>query len=222
MGVRGGTSGIDHNRPLPQRYRYEYDGPIVYQIAPLGYVWPCKEDEELYFRVRLDTTTGRRQYTGEVCFGPSEPPPAGDPEPPTYREVWERVPIVAPSIGVNPRVDGLTGLETWLWVEPQEPVTATVTLNGYTVAATACPVGYVWHVEGRTYERSEPGSEERPAVRHIFERSGDYVVGLETVWEGSFSMTGHDLPAVDGTLGTRAWRSERPYHVASIRSVLIR
>ncbi|MDZ4825317.1 MAG: hypothetical protein SGJ13_02500, partial [Actinomycetota bacterium] len=65
------------------------------------------------------------------------PEPPALPEPPTIGEICQAAAtanIPRPTIGVSPHVDGVTGLETWLWATG----TDVVTINA-TATATAGP-----------------------------------------------------------------------------------
>lgn len=84
----------------------------------------------------------------EVRPGPRAPAaPAVRPELPAPEQIWQHVPLPSPDWGLNPSRNGLTGLETWLW-DPNggAPVTATVTLGGFTAIATARPVRWEWRM----------------------------------------------------------------------------
>ncbi len=168
----------------------------------------------------------------DVRPGPRAPAaPAAQPEPPAPQEIWEDVPLPVPDWGLNPSGNGLTGLETWLW-DPNggAPVTATVTLGGFTATATARPVRWEW----RMWERGDtpnvnphplvvstsPGSQERPAGKYMYETNGEYTLTHTVVWAGSYSFSG---PGVSETvdLGTTTTSSSRRYQVISVRGARV-
>ncbi|MDP9389230.1 MAG: hypothetical protein M3Q48_15270 [Actinomycetota bacterium] len=157
--------------------------------------------------------------------------PAAQAEPPGPQEIWEHVPLPVPVWGLNPSGNGLTGLETWLW-DPNggAPVSATVTLGGFTATATARPVRWEW----RMWERGDtpnvnphplvvstsPGSEERPAGKYMYETNGEYTLTHTVVWAGSYTFSG---PGVSETvdLGTTSTSSSRRYQVISVRGARV-
>lgn len=157
--------------------------------------------------------------------------PAALPQLPAPREIWEHVPLPTPEWGLNPLTKGLTGLETWLW-DPNggAPVSATVTLEGFTATATARPVRWEW----RMWERGDtpnvnppprvvstsPGSPERPARKYMYETNGEYTVTRTVVWAGSYTLAG---PGVSETvdLGTTTTSSSRRYPVIAVRGARV-
>lgn len=74
-----------------------------------------------------------------------------------------RLPLPEPSIVVNPAGDQLVGLPTWLWVASWEPVSATASVAGVSVTATARPVSVSWSMgDGSTVQCPGPGTAYRP------------------------------------------------------------
>jgi hypothetical protein len=192
------------------RYYYMYERAAVWDPACPG--------AQAYLMSRVDSQTGDIVFQqGPVCLSPGEPP-----TPPTPAEVWDRVGIPVPGIGVNPAAEGLTGLDTWLWYEGSRGVTVTVSLRGYTVTATAGPSKYRWGMgDGTTYTTTDPGSEADPAATHMYETREEYPLSLDVTWEGSWSISGWGIDETGLDLGTIAVHNERNYHVIEIRSVLV-
>jgi hypothetical protein len=204
-------------------------GPANFCIDPAGrrgiaYV------EEVVNRESGEVVSSREGC--DVRPGPRAPAaPAAQPEPPAPEEIWEDVPLPVPDWGLNPSGNGLTGLETWLW-DPNggAPVTATVTLGGFTATATAWPVRWEW----RMWERGDtpnvnphplvvstsPGSQEWPAGKYMYETNGEYTLTHTVVWAGSYSFFG---PGVSETvdLGTTTTSSSRRYQVISVRGARV-
>ena len=188
-----------------------------------------------YIEQLVDRDTGEvvSSRTGcEVRPGPRPPTaPRAQPELPAPVEIWERVPLPLPEWGLNPSGNGLTGLDTWLW-DPNggAPVSATVTLGGFTAVATARPVRWEW----RMWERGDtpnvnphpfvvstsPGSEERPAGTYKYETNGEYTLTHTVVWAGTYTFTG---PGVSETvdLGMTTTSSSRRYQVISVRGARV-
>lgn len=166
--------------------------------------------------------------SGVVTARPEPPPP-----PPTAAEIWARVPLPAPRFGVNPAINGLTGLDTFLWDPDAGPRTATVTLRGYTAQATAQAVRWTWRMSEPgepgpasrsnphpVVQASTPGSRENPAATYMYETKGDYTLTMAVMWSGTYTYSGNGQPAQTVSLGTTDRSSTQPYHVVEIRSVL--
>jgi PKD domain len=181
----------------------------------------------LYMR---DRATG--QLIGEpqqICvplIDPSSPnpPPPVLPQPPTLGEIWDAAALPAPQIGISPKVQGVTGLETWMWAaNPRAVVSVSVTLDGFTVTGTARLVGYRFDFgEGAPVETTDGGSEQAPAVRHTYETKGTYTIRVSSVWRGQFVMTGPGLAMpLPVDLRTAQLTNTRVYEVVEVRSVLV-
>lgn len=146
--------------------------------------------------------------------------------PVTPRRVWDVVPLPQPDWGMNPEFQGLTGLETWLW-DPNgdAPVSAAVTLDGFTYQVSARPVRWEWRMweRGDTPNRNpsplvvatQAGTEQDPAGKYMYETRGDYTMTLTVYWAGTSTFTG---PGVSDTvdLGTTTTSSSRRYRVISV------
>lgn len=127
------------------------------------------------------------------------------------------------SLQINPRVRGLTGMDTWLWVEGAPSVVewtqtgaegvnaACELLAAPTVTFAAAVVGYEFEISGpdqtARYRSDRPGSEDNPAAVHVFERTGEYTVTLQAQMVGDVAAT---VPI-----------DERSYEVIQVRSRLI-
>ena len=166
--------------------------------------------------------------SGAVTARPEPPPP-----PPTAAEIWARVPLPAPRFGVNPAINGLTGLDTFLWDPDAGPRTATVTLRGYTAQASAQAVRWTWRMSepgepgpasrsnpNPVVQASTPGSRDTPAATYMYETKGDYTLTATVMWSGTYSYSGNGQPPQTVSLGTTERDSTQPYHVVEIRSVL--
>lgn len=139
--------------------------------------------------------------------------PAAPPAPPTLGEALASCPSPPPpQLGRNPDPEGVTGLATHLWAQPQEPMSSATTIRGYPVACTLTPTQWTWESgDGASYTRDRPGGPhpDHPA-EHVYESKGDYDQRLTVRWQATTS-------AGAGTL-TRS--TTVPYHVFEIRSVL--
>ncbi len=105
------------------------------------------------------------------------------------------------STRVAPADRGLTGLDSYVWLEREpRPATATAGVGGLTVTAEARPVQYVWSFgdgpeevtlhPGREWRRGRPGN-----IAHVYETHGDYDISVEVIWEARWRI------------GSGAWRS---------------
>ena len=144
-----------------------------------------------------------------------------------YHETCGRPPVSLPDVQevarsivpdtvvrFNPSVRGLTGLDTWLWYDPgpggwdetDGHITASVTLDGYTVSAEAWLRGLTWDMgNGEAVSYTIPGtelgplspgvyaaavaSEDDPPRTYIYESLGDYTVTLTATWVGQWWFT---------------------------------
>ena len=97
-------------------------------------------------------------------------------------------PVLSPSSAIG----GLTGLESWLWCSDPGPVSAAVTLRGWTASGAVNVVQVGWVVDGvsgvaRT--TSSCGSEAAPSLTWTPQAAGQYSVTLTTVWAGSWDLS---------------------------------
>lgn len=87
-----------------------------------------------------ENSDGTSNVVDAVCARAAPPPP---PPPPTPTEIWQFVPLTKSEIGINPRGDGLTDLDTWLWHEGSRTgVEVAPNLRGYSLVVKARPVLY--------------------------------------------------------------------------------
>jgi hypothetical protein len=149
-------------------------------------------------------------------------------------EIIERAPEGHPI--TNPLVDGLTGLDTWLWYDggieiPPFTLTFTDPGSGITMELEAWATldGFTWDMgDGTVIRSTKPGSNTdlpaSAAATHIYERKGDYTITFTAGWNGTYRW--RQLPG-------GAWSAPTPfagnpavvttstaYHVTEIRSIL--
>ena len=90
--------------------------------------------------------------------------PGGGPAGPSLaalaRQAYAQLRLPSPMIGANPRGPQLVRLPTWLWIEHGwEPVSATASVPGVTVTATAAPDSVTWSMgDGGTRRCDGPGT----------------------------------------------------------------
>jgi hypothetical protein len=154
--------------------------------------------------------TGCRIDDGDPDVGP--PPnapalPAGscNPVPPTAPAPSdaEAASALPARLGVNPHERGLTGLETWFWVnDASDHLSWTQTgspgvdancnqLPAATATCTAAVESWTFHLTGdhesATYASERPGTEDNPAANHTFEYVDFYQLELTAQLRGDVS-----------------------------------
>jgi hypothetical protein len=139
--------------------------------------------------------------------------------------------VPTPTLGINPSINGLTGLASWLWDPNAGQQTATVNLRGYTAQATASPVRWVWRMwqNGDTPNvnpdpvvvATRAGSEASPAATYTYETNGDYTITATVTWSGTYTYSGPGTPATTVSLGTTTKTSTQNYHVMSVRGARV-
>lgn len=193
-----------------------YNGRMI--APPAGARAP--ENGEVAFLALVDTRTGEIVRTAEPrCVTPRTPAPR--PTPRDVGQAMRRERGLLAGIGMNPRLDGLTGLETWVWAQvPPAPVAVDASVRGFAGRVSAKPLRYRWDMgDGTTYTSNVAGSEQQPSTRHVYQAKGDYKVVLTVTWSGTFSFAGNGLVAPSAELGTVDIDYERDYHVAEARAV---
>lgn len=196
------------------RHRYRYVVEYVERMSRCA-------DGVVERLVRIDVATGERTVLSSRCPRPGAA--RASLEPPRDEEVLRRVPFGEQPVGVNPRVRGLTGMQTWLWYAGSTaPRRVSLSLNGYAVDASVRPVAYRFIVTGReraVYRSSRPGSEADPAATHVFRHRGAYTLAVEVDWRGSYTFVRPDGVAETVPLAVTT-RSERPYRVVEAQPVV--
>lgn len=151
--------------------------------------------------------------------------------PPTRAEIERALasePWPASTTGIDPAIDGLTGLPTRFWSTTLAAAPVSVRVRNSTVVGTAMPLEYRWQLgDGATASSSRPGTPAAPAVTHVYETKGPYDVTLEVVWQADVEVS-VELPsgrvlrfAHDPPLQPVSIAGVRPYRVVEIRSVLV-
>jgi hypothetical protein len=176
-------------------------------------------------RICLDADTPAEHYrcrTRETVLVEGEGCVSGDdrscpPARPTRREVLGVCPHPQPAvIHHNPVVEGVTGVETWLWAShPDQPTYTATTLNGHPVTCQVRATRYEWTTgDGGRYVTDHPGGDPPAhAVAHTYQRkSPDYVLVLTVTWTRTTNTHGSD---------TFTLTTHTPYQVVEIIPRLI-
>jgi hypothetical protein len=168
----------------------------------LRYYEDCGPNFEVALVVALEsTTTGQRFEQSRTCPAPlvEEPPVPGTP--PTSQEVWDQLPLWAPSAALAPACRGVVGRPTRTWAVASPEVTTDVTLNGATWSVVAEPVGWRVAADGGPEPASptaavaasaasayaDPSRADRPDGELLFTRRGVVDVRATEIWTGSYS-----------------------------------
>jgi hypothetical protein len=126
------------------------------------------------------------------------------------QQAYRLLPIPTPELGVNPPADQpqLVNLPTWLWVSQATwgTRTATVSVPGESVTATATPVQVAWVMgdgstvvcngPGSAYDPTRPPDAQRSSCTHTYGRSSAgepdqrFAVSATATWRVAWQATG--------------------------------
>jgi hypothetical protein len=183
---------------------------------------PAPSEQHVAYHVYCDGT-----YVTSVWLLPSQflAGPAVDPRA-MAEQLARDLPYPAATIGASPSARGLTGLESWFWVEGYSgaPIADAVEGFGLLVEVEAWPASVTWDFgDGTGARRGSLGQAPplRSEVRHAFERAsrgGRFalraVIRLDVRWR----VNGGAWEA----LGPVTRAATRPYAVAESRAALVR
>jgi hypothetical protein len=142
------------------------------------------------------------------------------PVPPVPAAVWDKVPLPAPEVRVNPGLGGLTGLETFFWYDQSATASLQLDLDGFNTTIDARVVRMRWRTgDGIELTSTVPGSPTQPAAHHIYDAKGTYTVRLDVIWSGTYRFAGPGLDPITVPLGERTFSGQATYAVAEIRGV---
>ena len=132
----------------------------------------------------------------EVAQAPGRQGPRS-PQPPGPGRIIDRVIelVAAPKLDIAPSEIGLTGLETYVWIDEPAPVSVSAAAGGTTVDARAFPSQYLWDWgdgnDTLTYDSGRPWTRHRPGtIEHVYETRGRYDLSVEVVWEAQWRING--------------------------------
>jgi hypothetical protein len=139
----------------------------------------------------------------------------------TQRQLRE-LPIAPAGLGVQPGRDTLKGAETNVYAEPAGQ-SFRVTVLGRGVEVRVRPVGHRFdYGDAAALDSAAPGGPlpqerwgEKTVTSHVYKATGDYLVGLVSVFAGEFSVEGGPWQPIAGTAEVptpprpvSVWRSE--------------
>jgi hypothetical protein len=170
----------------------------------------------------VDVETGQRYEQSRICPAPVLDP-ADDPSvPPTAQEVWDELPLWAPTAALAPSCRGVVGRPSTTWASASPAVPAEVSLHGQTWSVTAEPVGWrvevdVPDIEPPALAAADPGAPDRPLGELLPIRRGRSEVRVTETWTGSYTgPTGtFTLDYVDVTAVATTYR------VVEIQAVIV-
>ena len=128
-----------------------------------------------------------------------------------------------PDLRIAPGRVGLTGLDSFFWVDEPRTLQVSASVPGLSVIAEARPAQYVWDFgDGLRKTTSSPG---RPWTRahdgtiaHLYERRGSYEVRVEVIWEARWRVGGGDWEP----LGYFSTSDAADYPVRQIVALLVK
>lgn len=188
----------------------------------------CPEGEILASFYTYTTTDPTLVATGTTrCIGSDEPAPPltpGEPEQVVLTATGFRsLPIPGSTIEMQPDGFSLRNAHTNIYASSATRTLST-TILGQSVAVRATPYEYRWtYGDGSTRTTTTPGApvsgepfESETATSHVYTETGDYPVGLTTVYSGQFSVAGGPWMPVAGlatvpsaTVEVSVWRTKK-------------
>lgn len=114
-------------------------------------------------------------------------------------------PRTSPGFGI----DQIVGIETWMWIDAAtwQPVSATASIPGLSVSATATPRQVTWDMgdattvvcegPGTPYDAERPIVDQSSDCTHVYQRRGAHVASATVVWSVAWRSS-------DGTSGSLA------------------
>lgn len=203
----------------PRQIRLSEEVPLVWKRHPVTFdelsdrTYACRREVAGVLQLGAgsvitltNTVTGEQLYIDFECTWPGEAPPQPPPPPPTPAELAEAAAqalVVSPSLSPSTSIGGLTGLESWLWCNDPGPVSAGVSLRGWTASGAVRLVQIGWEVgvDELVSTSTSCGSEESPSVTWTPETVGEYPVILTAVWAGTWDLVWNGVPMGTFPLG---------------------
>jgi hypothetical protein len=186
------------------------DSAIADDLAAHGLGNPKGQGDGAWYRRTCSLTNGDGMFGGEsdVIWLPQ--PKAVDPAA-LAQEARDRLGLPSPAIRMNPPSDRsqVVNVATWLSIDPSAwaPRSATVSVPGVAVTATATPERVVWQMgdgsppivclgPGREYDASRPDDEQTTDCSYAWSRAssdqpgGRFNVTATIEWHATWTVTG--------------------------------
>lgn len=190
---------------------------------------------EWYYQTCHFLDTGELASSRYWQYTPGQPAAPGPDLAELARQAYDEIPLAFPVPYTSPAIDirQITGLPTWLWVDPAtwQPQTADVTLAGFTVEVTATPDRLVWDMGDRTAPVTctgpgtafDPaaGDEQRTDCAHVYQfvsadqPDGVYRAAATMVW----SVTWTASTGATGSLGEASRTTRFDLRVEDLEAV---
>jgi hypothetical protein len=190
---------------------------------------------EWYYQTCHYLDTGELASSRYWQYTPGQPATPGPDLAELARQAYDEIPLAFPVPHTSPAIDirQLTGLPTWLWVDPAtwQAQRASATLAGFTVEVTATPDRIVWDLGDRTapVTCSGPGTafdpargdDQRTDCSHVYqfvstnEPSGAYRAAATMVW----SVTWAASTGATGSLGETSRTTRFDLRVEDLEAV---
>jgi hypothetical protein len=131
-----------------------------------------------------------------------------------------------PAIQMSPPPDqgAIVNVPLWLWIDRDawQPTSATASVDGVTVTATATPDRVIWRLgdggqvtcdgPGVPYDPARPEADQHSDCTHVFDRSGLFPITATVEWRATWNVAGGtgggDLGVVQRTSSTTIQVSE--------------
>jgi hypothetical protein len=184
-----------------------------------------------------DNTT---DYAEVFTYQPAEPGRPGPNLAAIARRVSDEVPLTYPAPATSPAIDGdqITGLPTWLWIDPAgfETLTAERSLAGITVTVTATPRHVTWDLGDGTdpITCTGPGTPYQPGTdrnrtsdcSHLYQHvsrdqpDGAYDASVTTTWTLDWTATTAAATVDGGTFPDIARTTTFSHTVTELQAVV--
>jgi hypothetical protein len=129
-----------------------------------------------YYTTCRYADTGDLTYASYWQYAPGDPAAPGPDLAALARQAYDQVPFIFPAPATSPAidVDQITGLPTWLWIDPAgwQELTARAEIPGFWVEVTATPRRVVWDMgDGTVVACDGPGTAYDPVVAASAQRT---------------------------------------------------
>ncbi len=157
---------------------------------------PCKHAVtscprgSLLYRVWFGRTPSTVAVVGSVCWGSSEPVTRRQVESRVDDFVIRYIPVLRP--GFDPPGGSLTSVPVIFWTgQPTSFKPPSFSLSGHSVAITATPTWRWTWGDGTSTWKSVAGAQyPSRQITYQFRSPGSYDVGVTTVWQASYTVSG--------------------------------